>query len=174
MDPLNKKERNKKLFQFLAIFIAGILITLIPFYFIVRLPAKEKAVKNEEFSSLEGQLKFQKDYFSVMIDSATRLIARFDQPGIDIDKLNPAIGDVLNDMEKSIGTSDSWSTTMYKQIIDLLGQMKKARNDQIKSKLDMARANSDLADCQKELEKCTKNLKEAEGGGKKSKDSLEH
>jgi hypothetical protein len=171
MKPLNKKTRSQKLFHFLVLFIGGILIVMIPFYFIIRLPAKENAVRAEEFNSLEGQLTFQKNYFSVQMDSANHMLARYGTPGIDVDKLNGTMGLLLSDMEKQIGTENVWTTAMYRNIIGLIVEMKQARNDILRKDAEIAKLTADLAECTEELEKTSKELKEATGG---KGDSLEH
>ncbi|MCX6223462.1 MAG: type VI secretion system TssO, partial [Bacteroidia bacterium] len=163
MEPLNKKERSKGTMRFLVLFIAGILIVLIPFYFLIRLPEKEQQVSSDQLNSLQGQLNFQKE-FTIRMDSAMRLMDRYAEPGVDIDKLNPDIGLILSEMDKSIGTEVNSSTGMYKSVINVLTELKKARSANLKNSADLAKALKDLADVQKELEKAKE----------KPSDSLEH
>jgi hypothetical protein len=159
MKPLNKKERTLAFFKFLALFLIGILIVLIPFYFIIRLPSMEQGIKSEDIQKLEELLKVQKEYYAVQIDKLKNLFVKYDAPGEDIDKLNADIGYILSDMEHTIGTDTAWRATMYKNIMQTY--------------LDLKKTKTDLGECKKELVKCGKELKEAKEAGEKPKDSLD-
>ncbi len=184
MEPLNKKERSGTFIKFLILFIFGILIVLIPFYFLIRLPEKQQTIITKDYNSLEGQLKFQKETFSVQMDSARSMLDRYSKPGIDVDKLNADLGFLLSNMEKSIASDTSWTNHMYMNIINSYLELKKSRNSSLSStdevqklKDQLAEAQQDLDKSNKELDKCGKDLKEAlasGGGSKKPKDSLEH
>jgi hypothetical protein len=163
MEPLNKNERSKGTLRFLALFVAGILIVLIPFYFLIRLPEKEQQVSSDQLNSLQGQLNFQKE-FTIRMDSAMRMMDRYTNPGVDIDKLNADIGLILSEMDKSVGAEVNSSTGMYKSVINVLTELKKARSANLKNSADLTKALKDLADVQKELEKAKE----------KPSDSLEH
>lgn len=149
MDPLNKRERTETFLKFLGVFILGILIVLIPFYFIIRLPERENKLMNEKFRNLEEQLKFQKIYFAVRMDSVKNMLDDFDSPGIDIDKLNADIGFVLSDMGKSIVADTSWKAGLYKNVIQTYLDLKKAKNS--------------ILETRDNLKECQKNLKNARG-----------
>ena len=163
MEPLNKNERNTGTLRFLALFIAGILIVMIPFYFLVRLPEKEQQVNSDQLTSLQDQLNFQKE-FTVRMDSARHMMDRYTMPEVDIDKLNADIGLILSEMDKSIGTEVNSSTGMYKSVINVLIELKKARQANLKCSADLSKAQKDLAECMKEVEKAKE----------KPSDSLEH
>ncbi len=163
MEPLNKSERSQGTMKFLALFIAGILIVLIPFYFLIRLPEKEQQVSSDQLNSLQGQLNFQKE-FTIRMDTVMSLMDKYTRPEVDIDKLNADIGLILSEMDKSIGTENNSSTGMYRTVINVLTELKKARNANLKCAADLAKAQKDLAETQKELEKATE----------KPSDSLEH
>jgi len=163
MEPLNKNERSKVTLRFLVLFIAGILIIMIPFYFVIRLPEKEQLVNSDQLNSLQGQLDFQKQ-FTVRIDSAMRMMDKYARPDVDIDKLNADIGLILSDMDKSIGTEGTSNNAMYKSIMNVLIELKKARSANLKCTADLDKAQKDLLECQKELEKSKS----------KPSDSLEH
>jgi hypothetical protein len=163
MEPLNKNERGKGMMRFLLLFIAGILIVMIPFYFLIRLPEKEQQVNSDQLNSLQDQLNFQKD-FTVRMDSAMHMMDRYTMPDVDIDKLNADIGLILSEMDKSIGVEDNSSSGMYKSMIKVLVELKKARQANLKYSADLIKAQKDAADCQKELEKAKE----------KPSDSLEH
>lgn len=163
MEPLNKNERTQGTGKFLILFIAGILIVLIPFYFLIRLPEKEQQVNSDQLNSLQGQLNFQKE-FTVRMDSTMVLMNKYSMPDVDIDKLNADIGLILSEMDKSIGTEVNSSTGMYKSVIKVLVELKKARQANLKYSADLVKALKELSECQKELEKAKE----------KPSDSLEH
>jgi len=163
MEPLNKNERNKGTMRFLALFIAGILIVMIPFYFLIRLPEQEQQVNSDQLNNMKGQLSYQQE-FTLKMDSVVHMMDKYVMPDVDVDKLNADIGMILSEMEQSIGTQDNNSNGLYKSSIKVLMELKKARNANIKNSADLVKAQKDLDEAQKELSK----LKE------KPSDSLEH
>ncbi|MCX6252200.1 MAG: type VI secretion system TssO [Bacteroidetes bacterium] len=152
MKPLNKKERTGIYIKFLAAFIIGILIILIPFYFILRLPKVEEGLKNEDYRNMQGQIRFQHEFFSVQIDSVKRMIDKFYLPNQDIDKLNADIGALLSGIEKPFVNDTTWSGRMYKNVISSYIDLKKAKNDLLK-------AVKQLKDCQGDLDKAKADAK---------------
>jgi hypothetical protein len=158
MEPLNKKERVKFIVKFSAAFIAGILIVLIPFYYILRLPAYEDAIKTEDFRNMQKQITYQKDVFAVQIDSAMKLVTKYDLPGQDIDKLNADLGVLLSEMEKPFVNDTAWSSRMYSAIVKSFIDLKKAKNDKIK--------------CENELKDCKTDLEKAKEEASKTKDTM--
>jgi hypothetical protein len=163
MEPLNKNERSTGTMRFLVLFIAGILIVLIPFYFLIRLPEKEQQVNSDQLNSLQGQLDTQKA-FKVKMDSVLLLLDKYAIPDVDRDKLSADIGMYLSEMGKPFGTEVTEGNAIYKRTIDVLVELKKARQANLKNSEDLAKAQKDLGDCQKELEKAKE----------KPSDSLEH
>jgi hypothetical protein len=86
------------------------------------------------------------------------MVNRYDLAAQDIDKLNAEMGSYLNKMEEPYISDTTWSGKMYKNIIGLFFELKKAKNDKIKGE-------KDLKDCAKELEK-------AKEEATKSKDTM--
>jgi hypothetical protein len=163
MEPLNKNERTHGTLRFLVLFIAGILIVLIPFYFLIQLPQKVQQVNSDQLNSLQGQLNTQK-VFKVKMDSVLQLLDKYALPDIDRDKLSADIGFYLSEMGKPFGTEVNEGNAIYKRMIDVLVELKKARQGNLKCSEDLAKAQKDLTECQKELEKAKE----------KPSDSLEH
>ena len=163
MEPLNKKERSNGNLRFLALFIVGILIVLIPFYFLIRLPERQQQVQSVENNSLQNQADFQKT-FTIRMDSAIRMMDKYPLPDVDIDKLNADIGLILSDMDKSVGVGTDVSSMMFKRMVTALTELKKARSANIKCTADLAKAQKDLDESQKEVSKAKS----------KPSDSLEH
>jgi hypothetical protein len=159
MEPLNKKERTGFIFKFSAVFIIGILIVLIPFYFTLRLPVYENAIMTEDFKNIQTQMKYQKDVFAAQIDSVSRIVSKYDLPNQDLDKLNADLGILLSEMEKPFVNDTSWSGRMYKNIVKSFIDLKKAKNDKIKSE-------NEMKDCKQELEKAK------EAAADKNKDTM--
>jgi len=154
MEPLNKKERTSFIIKFSASFIAGILIVLIPFYFMLRMPAYENSILTKDFKNMQIQMNHQKEVFAVQIDSIGRMVDKYDLPDEDIDKLNADLGIMLSETEKPFVNDTAWSGRMYKNIVNSYIDLKKAKNDRIKS-------DNDLKECQQELEKIKEAAKEA-------------
>ena len=165
MKPLNKKDRTNAFLKFLAIFIFGILIVLIPFYFLIRLPEKVEEVKTEELTGFEHQIEFQRDYFAVQMDSVRALLDMFRTPGIDFDRLSATIGMLLADMESKIAKDESWRGQMNKNIIETYSDLKLASASGIDVSDDISDLEEEIDKLKGKLEECKDDLAEAEAGG---------
>jgi hypothetical protein len=146
MEPLNKKERTNLIIKFSAAFIIGILVIMIPFYFMLRLPVYENDIMTKDFRNMQEQMKYQKQVFSFQVDSVKRMVIRYDIATQDIDKLNAEMANYLNLMEEPFNNDTVWTGRMYKNIVQLFLDLKKAKTDKIK-------AEADMKDCKKDLEK---------------------
>jgi len=149
MEPLNKKERTGFIFKFSASFIVGILIVLIPFYFLIQMPKYEHSSLSKDLTELQHQMVYQRDTFAVQIDSVKRMINKFDLP-------NPQVGVIAGDIEHYISTvqlhfinDTSWSGRMYKNIVKSYIDLKDAKLGKIKT-------DKDLIDCKGDLDKAVK------------------
>ena len=143
MEPQNKKERSILFRRFLLVFIVGILLVMIPFYFIIKLPERENSQTSEELFKLQQQVDLQKD-FAVRIDTLHHLFDGYDSKNVDIDKLKADIGSILSEMEKSIPADTSW--------------MNRMDNDIILTFLDLKKAKDSLKELEAELAKCRRRV----------------
>lgn len=161
MEPLNRKDRNGFIVKFSAAFLAGILIVLIPFYFIFRMPVYENTLMTKDFKDMQLLMKYQKDVFAVQIDSIADMMGKYNIPGQEIDKLNADLGGLLSRTERPFVNDTSWSGRMYKTIVNTYIELKKTKNDKL---------NSDkyLQESQEELEKTKEAVKEAEKEAEKA------
>lgn len=147
--------------RFSASFIIGILIILIPFYFLLRLPSIQNDSLTQDYKNMQKQMQFQKDYFAIQTESARKIFDKYEQPNQDIDKLNADLGNLLSEMEKPYATDTTWSGKMYQNIVKSFIDLKKAKNDILKS-------NKELKDCKGDLDKAkddAKKNKDTMGGG---------
>ncbi len=158
MEPLNKKERTGFIFKFSASFAIGILVIMIPFYFLIQLPKYEHSNLSKDFLEVQKQMLYQKDTFAVQIDSVKRMIGKFDLP-------NPQVGVIDGDIEHYISSvqlhfvnDTSWSGRMYRNII--------------KSYIDLKDAKIGKIKCDKELNDCKTDLQKAEKAASKPVDPM--
>jgi len=149
MEPKNKKERRKFFLRALALFITGILIVMVPFYFTIRLPQKENKITSNELLVLQEQMNFQKDFFAVRMDSVKRLLDSYNSQKVDIDKLNADIGFLLSEMEQSIATDTTWRAGMYNNIVQTYISLKKSKNSHLKLSTDLSKCKGDLKKAKK-------------------------
>jgi hypothetical protein len=142
MEPQNRKERRIVFQRFLALFIVGILLVTIPFYFTIRLPDRENKHTSAELQDLQEQVNFQRDYFAVRLDSVKQLLDSYDSKNEDIDMLNADIGFILSEMEKSIAADSTWRYGMNENIIQSLLSIKKTKSSllEIEEKLSECEA----------------------------------
>ena len=143
MEPQNKKERSILFRRFLLVFVVGILLVMIPFYFTIKLPERENSQTSEELHTLQQQVDLQKD-FAVRIDTLLHLFDGYDSKNVDIDKLKADIGFILSEMETSIAADTSW--------------MNRMDNDMILTFLELKKAKDSLKELEMELAKCRRSL----------------
>jgi hypothetical protein len=146
MEPLNKKERAGFIFKFAAVFILGILVVLIPFYFIFRMPAYENSLMTKELRDMRDLMKKQKEVYAVAIDSVMTAFDRYDLAGQDVNVLDEKLARLIVNLEEPFRTDTSWSGRMYKNVARSFIDLKKAMDAKIKS-------DSDLKECQQDMEK---------------------
>ena len=144
MEPQNKKERSTIFRRFLIVFVVGILLIMIPFYFTIKLPERETKQTSEELQKLQEQVDFQKDFFAVRIDSVKQLFDGYDTKNVDVDKLNADIGFILSEMENSIAADTSCMNSMNEDIIQTF--------------LDLKRCENSLKEVSQELARCKRSL----------------
>ena len=144
MEPLNKKERTGLIFKFSASFVIGILILLIPFYFILRLPGYENAMATKDCNDLQKLMDTQRTVFAVQIDSAVSMVGRYGKE--DAEALNGKLGMLIAEMGKPYEGDTTWSGKMHRNIIKLITDLKQAKTDK-------NTVEKELKETQKELEK---------------------
>jgi len=158
MEPENKKELKAHFNKFLALFIVSVLILLIPFYFTIRLPAMENNMQAGELKNIQEKVEFQRDFFTVRMDSVMQLMELYSSKSVDIDKLNADIGFLLSEMENAIVEDTTWWAGMNHNIVDTYLSLKKTNNTLLETR-------QNLKEVYKELKQCKKDLKNAKGGG---------
>ena len=149
MEPLNKKERTGFIFKFSASFILGILIVLIPFYFLIQMPKYEHSNLSKNLSELQLQMIYQKDTFAVQIDSVKRMINKFDVPNPDVGLIDGEIGLYISKIQLHFINDTSWTGRMYKNVVKSYIDLKDAKIGKLKFE-------KNLNDCKLELEKAEK------------------
>jgi len=158
MEPLNKKERTAFIIKFSASFVVGILIIMIPFYFLIQLPEFENEIMTKDYRNMQEQMKFQKEHFAVDIEMAKQISAKYDLPNQDIDRVNIDLVTLLSEMEKPYLNDTTWSGKMYRNIVKSYSDFKKAKNDVLQK--------------DKEVKECKQNLEKAKADANKNKDTM--
>ena len=149
MEPLNKKERKGFIFKFSASFIIGILMVMIPFYFLIQLPKYEHSNLSKNLTELEQQIYYQRDTLAIQIDSLKRLVNKFDLPNPQVGLIDGEIGQYISKIQLHFINDTSWTGRMYKNIVKSYIDLKDAKMAKIK-------LEQDLNDCKKDLEKAEK------------------
>jgi hypothetical protein len=145
MEPLNKKERTSFIFKFTAFFILGILVVLIPFYFIFRMPSYENSLLTKDLKEMQGLMKKQKDVYAVAIDSITATFARYDLANdLNRGQLSLLLDKQIFSLQEPFRNDTSWSGRMYNNIANSFLDLKKTKNDKIQSDNALQLSQQDL------------------------------
>jgi hypothetical protein len=149
MEPLNKKDRTGFIIKFSASFLVGILIIMIPFYFLLELPKYEHSNLSKNLTVLERQMNYQRDTLAIQIDSLKRLVNRLDLPNPQVGLIDGEIGQYISKIQLPFINDTSWAGGMYRNIVKSYIDLKDAKMARFK-------LEKDLNDCKKELEKAAK------------------
>ncbi len=144
MEPENKKERKVLYIRFLALFILGIIIVLIPFYFTLSLPAKESKESNEELQMIKQAVKSHEEFFVYRMDSVQKLFSDFEKEDEDIDMLNAKIVSLLVEMEQYINSDTVWRSGMNKNIVATYESLKKTHKTILDKDEEISELNKTL------------------------------
>lgn len=172
MEPLNKKERTSFIFKFTAFFILGILVVLIPFYFIFRMPAYENSLLTKDLKEMQGLMKKQRDVYAVAIDSIAATFGRYDvADDINRGQLSLLLDKQIFNLQEPFRNDTSWSGRMYNNIANSFLDLKKAKNDIIEINNALQLSQQDLIktkeDAKEKAEQPASN--DTKGRGKKKK-----
>ncbi len=149
MEPLNKKERSGFIFKFSAAFIVGILIIMIPFYFLIQLPKYEHSNLSKNLTELEKQIYYQRDTLAIQIDSLKRMVNKLDLPNPQVGLIDGEIGQYISKIQLNFINDTSWTGRMYKNIV-------KSYIDLENAKMSRLKLENDLKECKNDLEKAEK------------------
>lgn len=138
MDPKNQKERKGLFTRFLALFILGIVIVCIPFYFSMRLPARESVESNEELNKMEQAIQSHEDYFVVRMDSLQNLIADFENEDKDVAETLEYIATLLVEMNGYIKSDTVWRADMNNSILVAYSSLRDGHKELIEKDEEIA------------------------------------
>ena len=147
MEPLNKKERKKAFWKFLAFFIVTILFVMGAVFINFDIPQKQKKLLAKENELLNRELDFQTD-FSKGIKEVKATLDSINQSGQNVMYLERLVNTKLAEINQSIPEGDSL-------------RQRKLYNYVIQSFLDLQESKRklrELQNAQKLIQKYKKNV----------------
>ena len=155
MEPLNKKERKKAFWKFLAFFIATILFVLGAVFINSSIPQEQRELLAKENEMLNRELEFQTD-FSKGIKEVQAKLDSINQPDQNVMYLDRSVNTKLAEINQSIPEGDSL-------------RQRKLYNYVIQSFLDLQEAKRKL----RELQDVRKRIKDYQENTEQYKEALE-
>lgn len=148
MEPLNKKERKKAFWKFLAFFVITIIFLMGAVYINVGLlPGEQNEVLRAKYERLDQEVKFQTD-FSEGIKEVKATLDSINQSNQNVMYLEQVINTKLAGIQESVSQTDSLQQDkLYNYIIQALLDLQESK-----------RKLRDLQDTQKLIEKYQENI----------------
>ena len=148
MEPLNKKERKKAFWKFLAFFIVTILFVMGAVFINFDIPQEQKKLLAKENKILNRELDFQTD-FSKGIRDVKAMLDSINQSGQNVMYLEQLVNTKLAGINQSIPDGDSLrQRKLYNHVIQSLLALQESK-----------RKLRDLQNAQKLIQKYKKNIK---------------
>lgn len=148
MEPLNKKERKKAFWKFLAFFIVTILFVMGAVFINFRIPKEQKELLKKENKVLNAELEFQTD-FTKGIKEVKATLDSINQSGQNVMYLEQVISTKLAGIQEKITQADSLrQRKLYNYVIQSLLALQESK-----------RKLRDLQSSQKLIKKYRQNVK---------------
>lgn len=120
MEPLNKKERRKAFWQFLAFFLITVLFITGAVYINVQIPVKENKVLRAKYDRLRKELDFQTEFAS-SIREVKATLDSINQTGQNVMYLDQVVSTKLAGVKESIPHADSLQQSrLYDYVIQTM------------------------------------------------------
>ncbi|MHA7059438.1 type VI secretion system TssO [Aquimarina sp. M1] len=130
MKPKNSKERRNSILKFALLFLFTVALIVTAFFFdFDRVPLWDNKVLRESLSSVEGDVRFQKD-FSKSMFKIEKLIDSLNRPGKkeDLYYINRSLESEIGDLSETIDPKDTtYRYKMYVNIVSSYRQIKEMK-----------------------------------------------
>jgi DNA repair ATPase RecN len=161
MEPLNKKERKKAFWKFLAFFLVTVIFLMGAVLLNVQLPKEEHEVLGKKYEQLNKELEFQAD-FSEGIKEVKAKLDSINQEGQNPMFLDEVINSKLAGLNESVTQTDSLQRDeLYNYVIQSFLALQESK-----------RKLRDLQDSQKALKDYQENIKTYKEELEKTEESL--
>lgn len=157
MDPLNKKERRKAFWQFLAFFLITVVFIMGAVYINVQIPVKENEVLRAKHQRLSKELEFQTELASSIREVKTTLDS-INHSGQNVMYLDQVISTKLAEVKESIPHADSLQQNKF---YDYIIQTMLALQESKRKLRDLRNSKNLVDDYKNNMERYKKALEQA-------------
>ncbi len=155
MEPLNKNERARSFWKFLALLLGVILLAVAAVFVNYRVPYVENEILRAQNAKYEAQLGNDFGFYQ-KLDTVKQLLDKINNPGENVVYLEQFISATLVDMGKKLSDTTA-RKEFYSNIIALSLELQKSK----KQLRDLGGASKDVETYKADLEKLSRDLDNA-------------
>lgn len=156
MESLNKKERRRAFWTFLAFFLVTLLFVTGAVYMNVQIPVEENKVLRAQYAQLDQELEFQTD-FAESIREVKVTLDSINQSGQNVMYLEQVISTKLAGVKESIPQNDS---LRQHKLYDYVIQTMLALQESKRRLRDLREAQQLIGDYQQNVERYKETLEQ--------------
>ena len=160
MDPINKKERSARYWQFLGLYIASIIVVVIAVHF----NNESNKSTADELKRMREETKLMNENTKIFYDKMNKveaLLKEMEDPSANSDRITDDIKSQISDMKDIVKNSPSVNDSVYVKIYDryydVLQDKRKIQGSNASSSAvealnaKLEKANAELDECNKQL-----------------------
>jgi len=155
MEPLNKNERARSFWKFLALLLGVIILSIVAVFVNYKVPYVENEILRTQNVKYEEQLGNDFSFYQ-KLDTVRQLLDKINNPGENVVYLDQFISSTLVDMGKNLSDTTS-RKEFYSNIISQALELQKAK----KQLRDLGGASKDVETYKSDLEKLSRDLDNA-------------
>jgi len=155
MEPLNKNERARSFWKFLALLLGVIILSIVAVFVNYKVPYVENEILRTQNIKYEEQLGNDFSFYQ-KLDTVRQLLDKINNPGENVVYLDQFISSTLVDMGKNLSDTTS-RKEFYSNIISQALELQKAK----KQLRDLGGASKDVETYKSDLEKLSRDLDNA-------------
>ncbi len=155
MEPLNKNERARSFWKFLALLLGVIVLSIFAVFVNYKVPYVENEILRTQNEKYEAQLGNDFSFYQ-KLDTVRQLLDKLNNPGENVVYLDQFISSTLVDMGKNLSDTTS-RKEFYSNIIAQALELQKAK----KQLRDLGGASKDVETYKSDLEKISRDLDNA-------------
>jgi|APTNR8051073442_1049403.scaffolds.fasta_scaffold12328_3 hypothetical protein len=155
MEPLNKNERARSFWKFLALLLGVIALSIAAVFVNYKVPYVENEILRSQNAKFESQLGNDFSFYQ-KLDTVRQLLDKINNPGENVVYLDQFISSTLVEMGKNLSDTTS-RKEFYSNIIAQSLELQKAK----KQLRDLGGASKDVETYKSDLEKLSRDLDNA-------------
>jgi DNA repair ATPase RecN len=155
MEALNKNERARSFWKFLALFLGVLVLAIAAVFVNYKVPYVENEILRNANEKLEAQISNDVGFYQ-KLDTVKQLLDKINNPGENVIYFDQFVSSTLVDMGKNLNDTTA-KREFYSNIIALCLELQKSK----KQLRDLGGASKDVESYKADIEKLSRDLDQA-------------